>query len=82
MTGMEEIDWESAVDFAKRFGGFLIAILFALGARRKKKAAMEAMEEGAPELQADSQEIVTQAQPIEPGVDAAKLASEYSSGPG
>ena len=78
MTGFEDFDWESAVAFAKRYGALLIAVLFALSARRKKKAAME---EEWTEPEPASDETVSEIQPIEPGVDASKLARQYSSGP-
>ena len=76
MNGLEEIDWEKVVGFAKRFGGILLAVLFALAARRKKKAAAEEESEPEPEPAAEAPPI--ESRPIEPGDDVAKMASRYS----
>ena len=77
MDGFDEIDWETVWDFVRRFGGFLLAVLFALAARSRKKSAPE---ESAPvepaELAVDRNR--REIQSIEPGVDATKLAREFS----
>lgn len=74
MNGFEEIDWEVASDYVKRFGGLIIAVLFALVARRKKKASMERSLEREPVQSSRSAEVSA----IEPGTDATQLSRRYS----
>lgn len=74
MNGFEEIDWEAAVDFVKRFGGILIAVLWALAARRRKKASKEKV----PALEVAQESPPAGVSIIEPGTDATKLSSQYS----
>jgi len=74
MNGFEEIDWEAAIDFAKRFGGILIAVLWALAARRRKKASKEKN----PTLTPAQEPPPAGDSAIEPGTDATKLSSQFS----
>lgn len=79
MNGFEEIDWEAAIDLAKRFGGIVIFLLFMLAARRKKKALRrDRGAEPPPTVRPEAPPLAVP--PIKPGDDATKLASEYSSG--
>jgi len=77
MNGLEEIDWETVVDFAKRFGGVVIFLLFMLAGRRRNKGRRKQTE---PESQPVAKEVPVSVPAIEPGDDATKLASRYSSG--
>lgn len=79
MNGFDEIDWETVWTFSKRFGGLILAVLFALAARSRKKSAPEESEpvdSAEPDVDRNRREI----RPIEPGVDATKLAREFSQG--
>lgn len=90
MNGLEEIDWETVVDVAKRVGGLLLALLFALAARRKRQAASTEEPEPEPgdeetreEIREPWREEVREPQPfgpraIRPGDDASKMAERFS----
>lgn len=90
MSGLEEIDWETVVDVAKRVGGLLLALLFALAARRKRRAASREESEPEPggeevheEVREPWREEIREPVPfgpraIRPGDDASKMAKRYS----
>ena len=74
MNGFEEIDWEVAIDFVKRFGALILALLWALAARRKRKDTEKESPEPKPTPSPSAPDVVA----IEPGTDAAKLSRQYS----
>lgn len=79
MNGVEDIDWEAIVEFAKQFGGIIIFLIFLLAARRRKKAIRrERGAEAVPTVRPEASPV--EVTPIKPGDDATKLASEYSTG--
>jgi len=78
VNGFEELDWETAIEFAKRFGGLIAAALFILVGRFRKGKKEERVEETAETPDPEPQSHLSENFPIEPGMNAAKLSKQFS----
>ena len=74
MNGLEEVEWSEVVSFLRRYSGLIVALVFLIWSRRKKKASKRPESQQKLEPRRGRGDLM----PIEPGDDASKLSEKFS----